>query len=153
MSNLLIRAARLVDLNGILAIVREFAKREVMLPLAYGDAIDRFRDFLVAEEDRTLVGVVAVHVSWDNLVEIRSLAVPEDSQGRGVGRRLMEAALDDARRLGAGEVFALTYIPDFFTRFGFEIIERRHLPQKIWQDCAKCPKFPDCGETAVRRPL
>lgn len=125
-----------------------------MIPLSIGDVIERLRAFLVAETpDGTLVGCVAVDATWDRLVEIRSLAVSRERQKRGVGKMLMDAALADAADFGAKEVFTLTYVQDFFARFGFEVISRDSLPHKVWLVCVKCPRFPDCGEVAMKRTL
>ena len=150
---LTIRSAGVADIVPIHRFINEFAAEELMLPLSVGDVTDRLRDFLVAEQARELVGMVAVHVAWDHLLEIRSLAVHKDCQGRGIGRRLMRAALAEARRLGADRVFTLTYVPGYFERYGFQRVDRAQLPQKVWVDCVKCPKFPDCGEVALELPL
>ena len=142
------------DVSAIVAVTRDFGREGVMIPLAMGDATERLREFQVAEDGGgKIVGCVAVHVTWGLLVEIRSLAVVREEQGRGVGRMLMKAAFADARGLGAEEIFTLTYIPDFFRSFGFTATERGELPHKVWLDCVKCPKFPDCGETAMKRRL
>ena len=142
------------DVAAIVEVAREFGKQGIMIPLSIGDVIERLREFLVAElGDGRLVGCVAVHATWGSLVEVRSLAVLAEQQGRKIGRLLMEAALDDARAVGATEVFTLTYIPEFFRHFGFETVDRNTLPHKVWLDCVKCPKFPDCGEVALKRGL
>ena len=149
-----IRKARFRDLDSILGLVREFAQKELMLPLSVGDVVERLRDFWIAEEaDGTIVGCAALHVTWIGLMEIRSIAVREGDQGKGVGRRLMETALEEARSFGTSSVFVLTYVPGFFARFGFREVERDTLPQKVWQDCTKCPKYPDCGEMAMAMAL
>lgn len=125
-----------------------------MIPLSIGDTLERLRAFLVAETpEEGIIGCVAVDATWDLLVEIRSLAVRREWHKHQVGRRLVEAALRDAADFGAKEVFTLTYVPDFFGRFGFEIIDRNTLPHKVWLVCVKCPKFPDCGEVAMKRSL
>jgi amino-acid N-acetyltransferase len=121
-----------------------------MLPLSVGDVTDRLRDFWVALDGDELIGSVALHVTWNRLVEIRSLAVRKDRQKRGLGGRLVKAALKEAKEMGAEEVFTLTYAPGYFKRFGFRVCDRNDLPHKVWVDCVKCPKFPDCGETAMR---
>lgn len=146
-----IRPATLADLPAILGLIRVYAKRELMLPLSYGDAIDRLRDFLLLSEGRRgpVAGTVAVHPVWEGMAELRSLAVAEAFQGRGHGRALVQAAVQEARRLGAVRLFTLSYVPDFFRRLGFKDVDRQTLPHKVWQDCVKCPKFPDCGETAL----
>ena len=151
---LTIRKARFGDLDAIMGLVREFARKELMLPLSVGSAVERLRDFWVAEgEDGVVVGCAALRVTWIGLVEIRSVAVRGADQKKGVGRRLVETALAEARSFGAASVFVLTYAPGFFARFGFREVERDTLPQKVWQDCAKCPKYPDCGEIAMAMAL
>ncbi|MDR1613117.1 MAG: GNAT family N-acetyltransferase, partial [Planctomycetota bacterium] len=133
-----IRPARLSDVAAIVDAARDFGREGIMIPLSVGDVTERLREFLVAETPgRGVIGCIAVHVTWGLLVEVRSLAVRRTDQGKAVGRMLMEAAMDDARRLGASEVFTLTYIPDFFRRFGFEEVDRGELPHKVWLDCVK----------------
>jgi amino-acid N-acetyltransferase len=114
---LVIRDACLSDIVSIHRFINEFAAEELMLPLSVGDVTERLRDFLVAEEAGELVGCIGLHVAWDHLVEIRSLAVRKDRQSHGVGTRLVHAAFAEARRLGAHRVFTLTYVPHYFERF------------------------------------
>lgn len=147
---LLIRKALLSEVVPIHRLVNEFAGGDLMLPLSVGDVTDRLRDFWVVWDGNELIGCVALHVTWNKLVEIRSLAVRKDRQKHGLGRRLVKEALREAREMGAEEVFTLTYAPGYFKRFGFKICDRSELPHKVWVDCVKCPKFPDCGETAMR---
>ena len=149
-----IRKARLPDVAAIVDVTREFGREGIMIPLSIGDTLERLRNFLVAETpEGKIIGCVAVDATWDLLVEIRSLAVARDWHKKSIGRRLVEAALIEAREFGAEEAFTLTYVPDFFKRFGFDIIDRNTLPHKVWLVCVKCPKFPDCGEVAMKRPL
>ncbi len=150
-----IRRARLPDVASIVAVTREFGQEGIMIPLSMGDTLERLRSFLVAcvpdgTPDGKIIGCVAVDATWDLLVEIRSLAVERKSHKSGVGRLLLEAALRDAEEFGAKEIFTLTYVPEFFAKFGFEIINRDTLPHKVWLVCVKCPKFPDCGEVAMK---
>ncbi len=149
-----IRRARLDDVTGIVEVIRDFGNQGVMIPLAIGDVTERLREFQVAEHSSgKLVGCVAIHITWGTLVEIRSLAVIKEEQGKEIGRLLMDAAFADAKELGATELFTLTYIPTFFEHFGFGMVDRNSLPHKVWLDCVKCPKFPDCGEVALKRAL
>ena len=130
-------------------LVNEFAASDLMLPLSVGDVTDRLRDFWVAFDGDPLVGTIGLHVTWSKLVEIRSLAVRKEWQRHGLGGRLIKAALKEAKELGAEQVFTLTYVPAYFKRFGFRLCDRGELPHKVWVDCVKCPKFPDCGETPM----
>jgi amino-acid N-acetyltransferase len=90
-----------------------------------------------------------LHICWEDLAEVRSLAVDENYEGRGIGRQLVEACLQEAREIGLKKVFALTYKDQFFAKLGFRIIEKSELPHKIWGDCIKCAKFPECDEIAM----
>ncbi len=151
-TDIAIRRARLPDVGAIVGLTKEFGQEGIMIPLSIGDTIERLRAFLVAVlPDGSLAGCVAVDATWDALVEIRSLAVRRDMQGRGIGRLLMDAALADAVDFGAKEAFTLTYVPEFFARFGFSLTTRDSLPHKVWLVCVKCPRFPDCGEVAMKK--
>ncbi|MBU2549639.1 MAG: N-acetyltransferase [Proteobacteria bacterium] len=152
----LVRKARVADVPQIYLLLKDFAAKELLLPRSLSDLYDYVRDFYVLTPDddpRKVVGACALHVCWSDLGEIRSLALASDSQGADLGRRLMEACLTEARDLGLERVFALTYIPKYFERFEFRLIEKNELPQKIWADCFKCVKFPECDEIALERKL
>ena len=146
----MIRKARTADVNTIQELVKQFADQELMLPLAVGEIYERLRDFHVAEIEGRIVGTGAIHVTWESLAELRSLAVMAEHQNQEVGSKLIHAMLEDARGLGTTEVFTLTYVPEFFKKFGFEEIDRHTLPHKVWVDCTKCHKFPDCSEVALK---
>ncbi|MFW6456822.1 MAG: N-acetyltransferase [Planctomycetota bacterium] len=145
----MIRKAKISDARQIVEIVNEFASEEAMLPRALNDVYEQLRDFFVSERDNSIVGCAALHISWEGLGEIRSLAVRKEDQGEGIGRALVQNCLDEAQELEMNRVFALTYIPDFFRQFGFQQCPKEELPHKIWNDCLKCPKFPNCDEIAV----
>ncbi len=145
-----IRQARLKDVESIHEILSAPAQAGVILPLSRMDLYARLRDYFVCVEDESrVIGVGGLHICWADLAEIRSLVVTEDRRGRGVGRELVWACLDEARRLGVPRVFALTYRPDFFGLLGFKEVEKSSLPQKIWIDCVRCIKFPQCDEVAM----
>jgi amino-acid N-acetyltransferase len=144
-----LRKARMADVEPIYGLVTEFSRTGKMLPRSRSDLYEALRDFVVAERRGRLIGCGALTIEWDNLAEIKSLAVAQRYQHRGIGRRLIKACLAEARRLGIGRVFALTSSPAFFERLGFARVPRESLPHKVWSDCIKCTKFPDCDETAV----
>jgi amino-acid N-acetyltransferase len=144
-----LRKARMGDIEAIYALVNGYGREGVMLPRSRAELYDALRDFLVADRGGELVGCAALTIQWDNLAEIKSLAVAREHQRRGIGRRLVRSCLAEARRLGITKVFALTTTPDFFAGIGFEPVSRETLPHKIWSDCVRCPKFPDCDEFAV----
>jgi len=146
-----IRKARVDDIKGIQELINYYAKKDQMLPRSLNELYETIRDFFVCEKNKKIVGCVALHVTWDDLAEIRSLAVAESYREKGIGKRLLEAAFEDAKTLKVKRIFALTYIPTFFERFGFKRIEHSELPHKIWSECIKCVKFPNCAEIAMSR--
>jgi amino-acid N-acetyltransferase len=149
-----LRKAIIKDVARIQALVNHYASKETMLGLSLSEIYDQIRDFTVAEGPRrALIGVCALHVIWDDLAEIRSLAVDPKIRRRGVGRALVEHCIEEARALRIPKVFALTYQAEFFRRSGFERVEKAELPHKVWRDCLKCSKFPHCDETAVLKVL
>jgi amino-acid N-acetyltransferase len=151
----MIRRARIADVKEIKDLVNAYAEGGEMLPRALGELYDSLRDFLVYEKDGRVVGAAAIHVGWEGLAELRSVAVAPALKGQGIGRELVAACVKDAVELGVGEVFVLTYVPGFFQKMGFKITERDELPQKIWTECRnKCVKYPDaCNETAMIMPV
>jgi amino-acid N-acetyltransferase len=148
-----IRSARTSDASGIADLVNYYAERGRMLHRSLESIYDSLREFVVAVDDGTVVGCVAVDVFWANLAEIKSLAVALDRRGRGLGTTLVAAAIEDARKIGIGEVFALTYEKEFFLRCGFEVIDRERLPDKVWRECIACPKVDACDEIAMLKRL
>ncbi len=136
------------DVQEIQKLVNENAQKGQMLALSLSEIYEQLRDFYVCRQGGEVVGACALHVVWDDLAEIRSLAVKEGLRRRGLGRRLVEAALKEAAALGVRKVFALTYQREFFRDLGFAPVEKTALPHKIWNDCLKCVKFPDCDEEA-----
>lgn len=151
---LIIRKAIIGDVGRVQRLVNLYARKGTMLGLSLSEIYDQIRDFSVAAGPRrALHGVCALHVVWDDLAEIRSLAVDLKYRRCGVGRALVEQCLAEAQRLEIPKVFALTYQPDFFRRLGFERVEKTDLPHKVWRDCLKCTKFPHCDETAVLKEI
>ena len=144
-----LRRAVLSDVQAIQKLVNDFAARGEMLPRSLSELFENIRDHYVAESDGEVVGCAALHVTWGDLAEVKSVAVREDHRGQGLGEALIEACLADARLLGVPRLFVLTYIPGYFARFGFQQVEKADLPQKVWSECIRCPKFPDCGEVGM----
>ncbi|MCS7164464.1 MAG: N-acetyltransferase [Thermodesulfovibrio sp.] len=144
-----IRKATVSDVKSIHRLINEFAKKGEMLPRSLNELYENIRDFLIAEENGEIKGVCALHILWEDLAEIRSLAVKKDSQKKGIGSLLVKKSLNEAKKLGVKRVFVLTYIPEFFKKKGFKEFDKSKLPQKIWGDCIRCPKFPECDEVAL----
>jgi len=146
----MIRKARMSDVKGIHGLIAEYARKGDMLPRSLADIYENLRDYFVfLGDDGELVGSAAIHIMWEDLAEVRSLAVREGKMRRGIGTQLVESCISEAIVLGIARVFALTYKPEFFEKLGFHVVDKSELPQKIWTDCLKCSKFPDCDEVAL----
>ena len=144
------------DVKAIYDLLNHYSENGLLVGRSLSSLYDHLRDFYVyideaggPDEKGRLAGACALHICWDNLAEIRSLAVRDSHQGRGIGVRLVEACLADADAFGIDQVFTLTYQPTFFQRFDFNPIDKKDLPHKVWSDCIQCPKFPDCNEEAL----
>ncbi len=144
-----VRKAKTRDATVIYNLVNVQAAKGMLLPRSLSSIYEHIRDFWVFEEGGEVVGCAALQVVWEDLAEIRSLAVREDRQGEGIGKALVLACLREAKGLGIARVFSLTYAKDFFLKMGFREIDKTDLPQKIWTDCVNCVKFPTCDEVAV----
>jgi amino-acid N-acetyltransferase len=149
---LTIRPARVGDVPGIYEQILAFADQKLMIRRSMAELYESIQEFLVAVDDENrVVGCVAVHVFWEDLAEIRCLAVTPRLQSRGLGRRLVDACLETARDLEIKSIFALTNAVGFFERCGYQRIDKSELPQRIWSECVRCPSFPNCLETALIR--
>ncbi|MCX8083522.1 MAG: N-acetyltransferase [Calditerrivibrio sp.] len=145
----MIRKANTKDAKRIQELVNHFADKGEMLHLSLEQIYERIFEFLVYEEEGKILGCCALHPTLGNLAEIRSLAVDEQCHGKGVGKKLVESCLELAREMGFSQVFALTYKQLFFEKLGFKVVKKESFPRKIWSDCFKCPKFPDCDEIGM----
>jgi amino-acid N-acetyltransferase len=145
----MIRKARMADVKAIQRLIAEYARKGDMLPRSLSDIYENLRDYFVYQDGGEVIGSAAIHIMWEDLAEVRSLAVQDGKMRRGVGTQLVEACISEAIVLGIARVFALTYKPEFFERLGFRRVDKSELPHKIWTDCLKCAKFPDCDEIAL----
>jgi len=144
-----IRKARLTDVKYIYKLILHFAKKGDVIPRPLAELYEKVREFFVCEDRDLIVGTCALHILWEDLAEIRSLAVSEEYQKRGIGASLVQACIDEAIELGIPRVFVLTTSPDFFRKLGFKEISKLELPQKVWADCIRCSKFPECDEVPL----
>lgn len=149
----MIRKAVMSDAKHIQALINNFAKTGLMLPVSINEIYEKILEFVVWDEGGQILGCCAMHPTWENLAEIRSVAVDQTCFKKGIGTAVVSAAMDKAREVGITDVFLLTYQPGFFGKLGFSELEKEHLPKKIWSDCLKCAKFPDCDEIAMKRKL
>jgi amino-acid N-acetyltransferase len=148
-----VNRARVGDASSVHQLISRFADKGEVLPRALSDIYDGIRDYFVVRKEGRVVACAALHVTWVDLAEIRSLAVDEQEQKQRIGSLLVEACIDEAKELGIPRVFCLVRNPAFFKRHGFELIDKTELPQKVWAECYRCPKFPNCDEVALIRHL
>ena len=152
-ARLTVRKARMHDIRPILDLINGYAAKGIMLPRTEFEMSEAIRDFTVVTQGEQLLGCGALHFYSPTFGEIRSLAVDERAKTKGVGRRLVEALVEEAEAYELDAVFAFTYVVGFFSRVDFHEVERGMLPLKAWKDCLRCPKFQACDEVAVLRIL
>ncbi|MBV5339726.1 MAG: N-acetyltransferase [Deltaproteobacteria bacterium] len=145
----MLRKAKIADVKDIQKLLMIFANRGDMLSRSLSEIYESLRDFYVVEDEGVILGAAALHIVWDDLAEVRSVAVDEAAGRKGIGGRLVDACISEAREIGLRRIFCLTYKPDFFAKHGFHLVDKSELPHKVWGDCIKCPKFPDCDENAM----
>ena len=146
---MIIRKAKLSDSEAIHELVNFYAKKGLMLSRSRSAIYEYIRNYSVMEHDGEVVGLGALTILWADLAEIRTLAVKESFSGQGIGKKLVEHFIEEAKDLGINKVFTLTYQVKFFEKCGFNIISKEYMPHKIWKDCLNCPKFPDCDEVLM----
>jgi amino-acid N-acetyltransferase len=148
-----IRSARLSDAAAIQSIIETYARQRLMLPRSLMQIYEYVRDYWVAVDHGKVVGVGALHCFWEDLVELRALAVAPAYKDRGLGRDMVLHLITEARTMEASTIFAFTYIPQFFLKFGFEEVPHHSLPLKVWKDCINCSYFNNCNEIAMIKKL
>ena len=147
-----IRKAIITEVIDIHKLLNHYARQDLLLPRSLSELYRNVRDyFILYDEDDgdKVLGVCGLGIVWEDLAEIKSLAIDESSGGKGLGSMLVKECLKEAQSLGLKRVFTLTYVPPFFKKLGFKEVEKSILPQKIWADCLNCPKFPNCDEIAL----
>ena len=146
------RKATFDDIEQIFAIVNDYASDGVMLARSRNTLYETLRDMVVAEDEQgTIVGVGGLHILWDRLAEVRTMAVSPRLTRRGIGAEIVKRLLEEGRKIGVTKFFTLTYKPGFFQTLGFHTVTKETLPPKVWKDCIDCPKFPNCDEIALIR--
>jgi len=141
--------ARVTDAPSMHQLISHFADKGEMLPRALSEIYEDIRDYFVVRKGEKIIACAALHVTWVDLAELRSLAVAKREQNQRIGSLLVQACLEEAKALGIAKVFCLVRKTPFFERHGFRPIDKKELPQKVWAECYRCPKFPDCDEVAL----
>lgn len=146
----MLRKAQIGDVKEIQKLLTQYANQGEMLSRSLSELYEALRDFYVeVDQDGRILGTAALQIVWEDLAEVRSVAVVENAGRKGIGTALVSACIDEAKQLGLKRVFCLTYKPEFFGKLGFVVVDKSTLPHKVWGDCIKCPKFPDCDEIAM----
>ena len=145
----MVEKATIGDVPQIHRLVNYFAARGDLLPRPLSEIYENIRDYFVVRNEERVLACAALHIDWSDLAEVRSLAVAEESQQQALGTAMVQACLDEARQIGIHTVYCLTYQPAFFEKLGFSQREKTELPRKVWTECYRCPKFPDCAEVAL----
>ncbi|HEX3048814.1 MAG TPA: N-acetyltransferase [Bacillota bacterium] len=143
------RKAKMQDVETLHALVNQFAEQGLMLPRSRNTLYETLREFMLIENDGVVIGAGALHIIWEDLAEVRALAILPEFHGKGLGKQLIMELLNEARALGIHQVFALTYQVEFFKKCGFKQITKEEMPHKVWKECINCPKFPNCDEVAL----
>ena len=144
-----VEKAVITDAPQIHKLINHFADQGLMLPRSLSEIYENIRDYFICKKGTQLVACASLHINWADLAEIKSVAVAEDSQKQGMGELMIQACLAEAEKLGIPTIFCLTYQSAFFEKFGFRQLDKMNLPQKVWNECYRCPKFPNCDEVAL----
>jgi len=144
-----VEKATIHDATQIHKLINSFASRGEILPRSLSEIYENIRDYFVVRQGEQIIACAALHVNWEDLAEIKSLAVISKHQKHGIGDMMVAACLEEAAGLGIATIFCLTYAPDFFAKCGFVLVDKKELPHKVWGECYRCPKFPDCDESAL----
>jgi amino-acid N-acetyltransferase len=147
----MIRKANINDVRSMHAILSHYADKGLLLGRSLSDLYAQLRDFIVVEDDTThdIVGTCSLRICWEDIAEIRSLAIREDFRGSDLGMAMVQICIREAREMGLKKLFVLTYVPAFFEKLNFKPVDKSVLPHKVWGDCIKCVKVPDCDEEAL----
>ena len=144
-----IRPATVQDVKTIHALINFYAQKRDMLARPLSELYENIQEFVVAEDKGKVIGCCALHVSWEDLAEVKALAVDEKYHRKGIGSKLVLTCHGIAKKLKIRSLFTLTFKPDFFLRIKYKKIKRENLPHKVWGECIRCPYFPDCGEVPL----
>ena len=164
---IIIKKAQVRDVQEILDLVNGYAAADVMLPRGPQYLYENIRDFVIASDREVpvssmmetkevlhlIVGCGSLHVLWDDIAEIRALAIHPDYQHLGLGGKLVDYLIEEAKLLGIKRVYTFTLTEDFFRTMGFKRQKREELPPKMWGECSRCPKYFKCDEVGMVRVL
>lgn len=146
---MIVRKAKVQDVEGIFNLIEMYAKEGKLLIRTPASIYENILSFYVAVEDDRVIGVGSLYIYDEKLGEVRSLAVAPNQIGKGIGKKITQKIIEDAKELGIQDLISLTYEVEFFAKLGFKVIEKDVIPQKVRKDCLSCPKFFACDEIAM----
>ncbi|MFC4778553.1 N-acetyltransferase [Paenibacillus sp. GCM10023252] len=147
------RRATAEDVDVLYDLIKGYAEQGIMLPRSREMLEHLIDTFVVAEVGETVVGCGSLCRLGNDLVEVRSLGISDDYKGLGIGSKLVDSLIEQAREQGVPKIMALTYEVPFFQKNGFQIVDKEIFPEKVWKDCVNCPKQHACDEIAVLKML
>jgi amino-acid N-acetyltransferase len=164
---IVIKKAQVRDVQEILDLINGYAAANLMLPRGPQYLYENIRDFVIASDHKVpvysmmetrevlhlIVACGSLHVLWDDIAEVRALAIHPDYQHLGLGRKLVEYMIEEAKKLGIRRLYTFTLTEAFFKTLGFEPQKRHQLPPKMWGECSRCPKYFKCDEVGMVRVL
>jgi len=149
----IIRKSNVYDVKHIHKLINYYAQKNKMLPRSFNSIYENILGFYVVEKQKKIIGCCCLSVSWEDLAEIKSLAIKEEHQNKGLGSKLVRLCEEEAKKICVKKIFVLTYIPEFFKKLGFKETDKNTLPNKIWKECIECPFFPNCNEIPLIKHL
>lgn len=150
MSEFTYRKPNFGDIEDIFTLINDYAAEGIMLSKSRSTLYETIREMIVAvDENDKVIGVGALHVTWNEMAEVRSMAVHRDYTRHGIGAEIVKRLIEEGKSFGVKQFFTLTYKPGFFQTLGFHTVTKDELPHKIWRECIDCPKFPNCDEIAM----
>ena len=164
---IVIKKAQVRDVQEVLDLINGYAAANLMLPRGPQYLYENIRDFVIASDHKVpvysmmetrevlhlIVACGSLHVLWDDIAEIRALAIHPDYQHLGLGSKLVDTMINEARQLGVKRLYTFTLTEDFFKTLGFRRQKREELPPKMWGECSRCPKYFKCDEVGMVRVL
>lgn len=146
---MLIRKAVMSDTESIYKLISEYAKEGKLLERTYSSIYENLQSFVVAVLNNEVVGISSLTILDRDLAEVRSLAVNHAYERQGIGKALVKEIIKETENLEITKLISLTYQTEFFAKLGFNLVDKKELPQKMWKDCINCSKLHSCDETAM----
>jgi amino-acid N-acetyltransferase len=138
MESIKIRPAKTADISAIADLCGPLIQSRVLLGKERVELYEAVQEFLVAEDaSGKVIGCGALHVMWEDLGEVRTLAIAENQQGKGIGKQILQGLLERAKTIGLKRIFCLTFEVEFFTKLGFEPISETPVEPEVYAELVR----------------